>query len=167
MVKASQIGEEARSDMVGIPTVSEKRTVSPDSVPGISIVKRMKSKVKLSEMEIERRKSDERFKELQINEIDVFLLNSRHDIVKTTSKMCGEDEYLFTISDDALRIWKGGISVFDDGSKDILFNRPHIAIDFAEDGWKLLTDIHVFEVKPLLRILTAINALKEYLEEVE
>lgn len=165
-MKAVKMAEEIKSDEVGIPKVVQKRSISPDSIPGISIVKKTQSKVKESEMEIERRKSDERFKELRMNDVLVYLLNSTNQIVKTSSKMCGDDEYLFTISDNGLRVWKGGISVFEDGSKDILFNRPHIAIDFSDELWTLVTDIHSFEIKPILRILDAVNALQKYIDEV-
>ena len=158
-MKASDI-EDTGENEVSVPKIAKGGQIVGLGSIGIGSSK-FGGKVKKSEIELERKRSKDRFKELQINGTKIFLLNAKGEFVETSSMSCGDDEYMFTALNGTLRIWKGGISVFDDGSKDILFHRPHIAIDFQDSGYPVITDIHNFEIIPFMRILNAIGIIEK------
>ena len=158
-MKASEI-EDSGENEVSVPKIV--RLNAPIIGGGLGkITSKFGGKVRNNEIFMEKKRSDNRFKELQLNGTKIYLLNSKGDIVETTSKMCGDDEYIFTLMDGILRIWKGGVSVFEDGSKDILFHRPHMIVEFNSDGYPVVSDIHNFEIIPLLRIFNAIGLIEK------
>jgi len=156
------IGKSVNSDKidigVSVPKVVERRRFDVSSIVGLDISKgKSKGAVRASEIDVERRKSMDKFNELRMNGVSLYLLNADGEIVKTTSRVCGDDEYMFVFLEKILYIWKGGVSVFEDGSPDILFHRPHIVVDFSGDDFVFTTDIHEFDVLPVLGIFKAIG----------
>lgn len=156
-MKVSDIEDKGENE-VSVPKIAKGNQII--GIGKLNIVgSKLGGKVKKSEVELERKRSNERFKELQLNGTKLFLLNSKGEIVETSSKMCGDDEYMFTALDGTLRVWKGGISVFDDGANDILFHRPHLAVNFNESNYPVISDVHNFEMIPIMRILNAIGVI--------
>jgi hypothetical protein len=119
-----------------------------------------KKKVKASEKALEIDKSNKAFEELKINGVKLFLLNELDAVMSTTSKMCGDGEYMFVLAEGVARMWRGGTSVFEDGDNVILFHRPHIAVDISggENHLKLVTQIREFEFDKVYKILKAIDS---------
>ena len=118
-----------------------------------------KKKVKSSEKAIEIDKSNKAFDELKMNGVRVFLLNDQNEVIGTTSKMCGEGEYMFTFAEGIVRVWRGGTSVFEDGDPTILFHRPHLAVDVSKGDKHLIlvTQIREFDFGKIYRILTSFD----------
>ena len=169
-MKASEI--EKRDDRIGVsvPKVIPRHEKSLSGLgSGIKsvLMSGKASKVKPSDVEVEKALSNEKFAEMILNEEIVNLLNADGNVVKTTSKMCGDNEFLYTVHDRVLRIWKGGISVFEDGSTEILFHRPHIVVEFDKHGMLITTSIHKFELISLLSILNVVinGGIKSLLTE--
>ena len=154
-------------DTATVPKVFGQKLIAPDSMMDFGFMRAGRSKVKMSDKDIEIERSNLKFREMALNGISAYMLSSEGQIVKTNSKQVGEGEYVFVKVKTQVRIWRGGISVFDDGDLSILWHRPHILIDTASDEFQIgvITDIHAFDLVSLFAILKNVGVIGNADEE--
>ena len=139
------------------PEVIGRTKMLPESILNMSQIRRRKKLIPKDEKNAEIRRSSKAFEELALNGVVIHLLNIENALMPTTSKQCGEGEYMFIYVEGIVRIWRGGTSVFEDGDATVLWHRPHMAIDLRPgNNLRVVTNIQEFELNKITAIFSTI-----------